>query len=68
MRKDLPPVRKTTTGKQVRGDVKLYDGKPESIYVDDRVSGEYHFVVPSTEFIITKDELYDVISKIEAQS
>ena len=68
MRKDLPPVKKTTTGKQVRGDVKLYDGKHASILVDDRVSGEYHWVCPAKEFIITKDELYDVIHKIEAES
>ena len=65
MRKDLPPVKSTTTGKQVRGDVKLYDGKPDSILVDDRKSGEYHFVVPATEFYITKTELLDVIGIIE---
>lgn len=65
MRKDLPPVKPTTTGKQVRGNVKLYDGKPESIFVDDRKSGEYHFVVPATEFYISKHELLDVIGIIE---
>lgn len=65
MRKDLPPVKKTTTGKQAYGDVKLYDGKPDRIYVDDRKSGEYHFVVPATEFYITKDEMYAVFRIIE---
>ena len=65
MRKDLPPVKKTTTGKQVSGDVKLYDGKSDRILVDDRKSGEYHFIVPATEFYITKEELLDVIGIIE---
>ena len=68
MRKDLPPVKPTTTGKQVAGDVKLYDGKPDRILVDDRKSGEYHFIVPATEFYISKTELFDVIDIIEGES
>ena len=68
MRKDLPPVKNKPSGKQVSGAVKLYDGKPSAIYMDDRKAGEYHFIVPSTEFYMTKDELLECINILEAQS
>lgn len=59
MRNDLPPVKSTTSGKQVKVYITLPGGTPEIVWVSDEVNGKYHVVVPSTEFWITEDELND---------
>lgn len=60
MRKDLPPVKPTTTGKQIRADITLHDGHTADLLVSNEVNGKYHIVAPALEFWITAEEIESV--------
>lgn len=57
MRKDLPPVKPTTSATQIKVDIKLASGADAVFYVDDGVADKYHVLVPAYEFWITEEEL-----------
>jgi len=68
MRKDLPPVRPTTTGNQVRVYINKSTGEKTQLLVSDEVNGKYHIVSPCLEFWLTAEELEDAKAKMmEAQ-
>lgn len=68
MRKDLPPVRQTTTGNQLKVYITTSTGEKTHLLASDEVNGEYHIVAPVREFWITVEELDDAKAKMkEAQ-
>lgn len=68
MRKDLPPVRPTTTGNQVRVYITTSTGERTHLLASDEVNGKYHIIAPCLEFWLTAEELEDAKAKMkEAQ-
>lgn len=68
MRNDLPPVKETTSGSQLKVYIILPNGTKTYLLASDEVSNKYHVVVPATEFWITEEELEDAKAKMkEAQ-
>lgn len=68
MRKDLPPVRPTTTGNQLKVYITTSTGEKTNLLASDEVNGKYHVIVPCLEFWITVEELEDAKAKMkEAQ-
>lgn len=68
MRKDLPPVRPTTTGNQLKVYITTSTGEKTQLLVSDEVNGKYHIIAPCLEFWLTSEELEDAKAKMkEAQ-
>jgi hypothetical protein len=65
MRKDLPPVRPTTTGNQLKVYITTSTGEKTHLLASDEVNGKYHIVVPCNEFWLTDEELEDAKAKMK---